>query len=94
MNTSSLSLSQITKPLSQLLHRFHVILFALLVIGGLSVATFLLYGSIVTSSAPDQQVTSSSSFDKTTIEKIKTLRDPSQPGSPLQLPAGRTNPFE
>lgn len=94
MNTSSLSVSQLTVPLSRFLHRFHIILFALLVIGGLSVATFMLYGVITESSATDQQASSANSFDKTTIQKIETLRDPSQESAPLQLPAGRTNPFE
>lgn len=94
MNTSSLSISQLTVPLSRFLHRFHIILFALLVIGGLSVATFMLYGAMAESSTTEQQTSTTGSFDKTTIKKIETLRDPSQASAPLQLPAGRTNPFE
>ncbi len=94
MNTSSLSISQLTIPLSRFLHRFHIILFALLVIGGLSVATFMLYGTIIESGTTDQPTSSASSFDQTTIKKIETLRDPSQESAPLQLPPGRTNPFE
>lgn len=90
----SLSLSQITIALSKFLHRFHVILFALIVIGGLSVATFLLYGTIASSSASNEPTASSNSFDKSTIDKIKELRDPSEQSEPLQLPQGRTNPFQ
>ncbi|MGB4762412.1 MAG: hypothetical protein WBP12_03605 [Candidatus Saccharimonas sp.] len=89
---SSLSLSQITKLLSKFLHRFHVILFALIVIGGLSAATFILYETTVLSTKNEPNI-SNSSFDKSTIEKIEKLRDPNDPSEPLNLPSGRTNPF-
>lgn len=90
----SLSLSQITVSLSKFLHRFHVILFALIVIGGLSAATFMLYGAIASSSATNEPAVSSNSFDQKTIDKIEGLRDPNESSVPLKLPQGRTNPFE
>lgn len=91
---SDLSLSQLSTTLAQLLHRYHVILFSLLVLGGLSVATFMLYG-IITKSPSDMSASStSSSFDQTTIKKIQGLRSTSEASQPLELPPGRTNPFQ
>lgn len=83
---------QIAKSVSQFLHRFHVILFVLLVVGGLATATFLLF-EIVNNNTPPEPIPSTSSFDQETIDKIRGLRTPSDGRTDLELPNGRTNPF-
>ncbi len=74
------------------LHRYHVVLFALFAIGGLSAATFLLNQTISSSSATDATAAAPTSptLDTETIKKVKTL---SSGSTPLVLPSGRTNPF-
>ncbi len=79
--------------LSQFIHRYHVIVFVLIVIGGLSAATFTLYQTVVDSQSAGTPA-SGTAFDKKTIEKIKGLRGASDASTPLTLPSGRTNPFE
>lgn len=88
-----LSLTALTRGLSRFLHRFHVILFTLVVIGGLAAATLALYEEINTQ--VDQTSTpTATQFDTATMKKIESLRGPNDPASPLTLPAGRTNPFQ
>lgn len=90
---SSISFGQITAAVSRFLHRYHIILFALIVLGGLSIATFLLY-STITSTAPDNATaTSNGTFDKATMEKVQNLRGVDDASQPLEL-TGRTNPFK
>jgi hypothetical protein len=86
-----ISMTQLIKSLSHFLHRYHVLIFVLTVIGGLSLATFMINQAINTSSeaAP---IETNESFDKETMEKIKALRTSDEP-APLTLPAGRVNPF-
>lgn len=93
MNSSSLSLPQIIHSFSHFMHRYHVIIFAVFVVGGLSVATFLLYQVITSTSTPTTS-TSTSSFDKATIDRINKLRGANDTPEPLNLPSGRTNPFQ
>ena len=96
MNTNihlSFSLPQITKAISCFLHRYHIIVFSCIVLGGLSIATFMLYQT-TTSTQPSTQITSSGSFDQATMKKIEGLRSASDQSEPLTLPEGRTNPFE
>lgn len=89
----SLSLDQITRPVSRFLHRYHVIIFTLTVIGGLAVATFILYNTYMASTR--QEVTTQQPvFDKDTIEKIKSFKTSDENKGEYKLPEGRTNPFE
>lgn len=87
----SLNLSQLTHAISIFLHRFHVTLFVVFVVGGLSLVTLFLNQAITKQdsniSAPSQEP-----FDKTTMDKISNLRASSD-RSDLQLPNGRINPF-
>jgi len=88
----SLNLSQLTRAISTFLHRFHITLFMVFVIGGLSLVTSFLNQAITKQdsgiSAPSQEP-----FDKPTMDKISNLRESSQ-RSDLQLPNGRANPFK
>ena len=89
----NLSFPQLLNGISRFLHRYHVVLFALVVLGGLAIATFMLY-TAATSASETTQLPSTSSFDKSTIDKIQNLRSSDESGKPLELPAGRTNPFQ
>ena len=91
--STDLSSAQITKFISLFLHRYHVILFTIFILGGLSVATFLLY----TASSPgpgEQAVNKSTKFDQTTINQINNLRSPTEQPQSLKLPSGRINPLQ
>jgi hypothetical protein len=92
MDTSSLSLIQIKTTVLHFLHRYHVLLFVLIAIGGLSVATFLINQAI---NQPIEQTNQSATdtFDQDTMDKIEKLRKPNEAPAPLVLPNGRVNPF-
>lgn len=89
---SELSLQQITRGVSHFLHRYHILIFTIFVLGGLSVTTYMLYQA-TTSAQPTSNATSSS-FDQQTIDRIGTLRSASDAPTPINLPAGRVNPFQ
>lgn len=96
IDLSSIQISQIPRAISHFLHRYHVVVFACIVLGGLSVATLMLYKTIAT---PDSNMSSApasaaDTFDQDTIDKIKQLRSADEDETPLQLPTGRTNPFQ
>ncbi|HJP80868.1 MAG TPA: hypothetical protein VJ841_00525 [Candidatus Saccharimonadales bacterium] len=94
MKNSNLSLNSIKHSVVYTLHRFHVILFVIIVIGGLAAVVFALNTILVVSSTPDGYASSSNNdtFDSQTIDRIKTLRQPGEGGQPLDL-SGRSNPF-
>jgi hypothetical protein len=92
MKQSSLSLAQVKTGMLHFLHRYHVLLFVLTVIGGLSFATFMINQTInapVDTSGTETDET----FDKETMDKVRTLRKPNEAPAPLVLPSGRVNPF-
>jgi hypothetical protein len=89
---TSINFRQISTQLSHLLHRFHVVLFALIAVGGLSAATFLLNQTLSSSSVTNNTKTSPA-FDTATMERVKKLNKTTNETKPLELPAGRINPF-
>jgi len=89
---SDLSLQQITRNAAHFLHRYHVLIFTFFVLGGLSAATFMLYRAAT--EAQSTNSTPPSSFDQKTIDRISTLRSASDTPASINLPAGRTNPFQ
>ncbi len=84
---------QIAKIFSRTFHRYHVMIFVLTVLGGLSVATLLLYQTILQTNEVDPNVINQQ-FDEETIEKIKSFKKADENTGEYQLPPGRTNPFE
>lgn len=90
----SLNLSQLGKSASRFLHRYHVLIFVLTVIGGLSLATFMINQAINNAAAAQTTPETIGGFDKATMEKIKGLRKPTDEPEPLNLPSGRVNPFQ
>lgn len=90
---TDINLKQIPAAISRALHRFHVVIFTLIVLGGLSIATYILYAAI-TSTPASEQTTETVGFDKSTIDDINSLRGAGEASKPLVKPAGRTNPFQ
>lgn len=90
----NISLSSIKTLVIQILHRFHAIIFVVIVIGGM-IAVILLLNDIVTGSS--QQATQATGintgFDKATIDRINKLRTKDDAATQLNLSDGRTNPF-
>lgn len=91
----SLSLGSVKKFILNILHRYHVILFVIFIVGGLIIVVFILNGIILKSSNPDGYTATSnnSTFDQATIDRIKQLRTSGENDEPLDLSKGRTNPF-
>jgi len=87
----SLSFAQLNRMASQFLHRFHVILFVVFVIGGLSLATLFL-SQAITKQGTVAPTASDPPFDTATMLKIENLRTTSDQSN-LNPPSGRTNPF-
>ena len=91
-----LSLITIKKSLTTFLHRFHVMIFVVVVLGGTITMILLLNGIIVRSSDSDGYVApnaSNATFDQATIKKIEDLKTSDQGSGDLDLSNGRTNPF-
>jgi predicted class III extradiol MEMO1 family dioxygenase len=76
------------------LRRFHVTVFAIIVVGGLAIVVFMLNTIIIRSADTSDYVpeTPSATFDQATIDRIEDLKTRNQADSELDL-SGRTNPF-
>jgi hypothetical protein len=90
----SFSFTPIKRFIVTTLHRYHIILFAVIILGGLAVIVFYLNNVLILSGQSDGYTSQSnnSSFDQTTIERIKQLRTTSETDNQLDL-SGRSNPF-
>lgn len=91
----TLTLNNLPASFSQILHRFHIMVFSVLVLGALIVAIFLLNQVLAKSDQNNGYVAqgTNASFDTTTINKLNTLRTINDPSIPLDLSSGRLNPF-
>lgn len=79
--------------ISNFLHRFHVTIFVILFVGGLSLVTLFLQQVIaIVPPSASSGIDSESTFDETTMARIKSLHTTTDQ-STLILPNGRTNPF-
>jgi len=91
-----ISLNLIKKSLANFIHRFHVTIFVIVVLGSLVVVVLLLNNVIIRSSEQGDYVPTSSapsSFDQATIDRIEQLKSRTDTSSPLDLSKGRINPF-
>lgn len=91
----NISLATIKKALYGFLHRFHLVIFVVLILGGLAISVFILNTVIITSSDTSQFTSEGvkPSFDQATIKKIEELKTRDQNNDTFTLPQGRTNPF-
>ena len=89
-----ISLSSIKKSVSAFLHRYHVVVFVVTILGGLVIVVLLLNGIIAKSGQVGNFTpTTGSSFDQQTIERIENLKTRNEKSDPIDLSSGRTNPF-
>ncbi len=72
--------------------RYHLTIFAVVAVAGVSIAIIILLGVITQSSNPVTTAPESESFDQDTIERVKQLND--TPDYNFNLPSNqRINPF-
>lgn len=92
---SSISLDQLPTKLSRFIHRYHIVVFVILVIGSMIVVMLMLNSTIQSSTDTDTLNVAQppSRFDTETIEKLESLKVDSDSGDQLQFPSGRVNPF-
>lgn len=91
---STPSNQQLSHSVSVFFHRYSFVIFVLIV--GLSVAGVVYGLSVVVQSAYDtsnQEPQPAPTFDVATIKALDDLQPASSANPPLNLPAGRTNPF-
>lgn len=89
---NDLNLSQIGEIIAGFFRRYHVILYSLTVVIGVSIAIFMLT-QLLSGGEQNSTDTNTMTFDKKTIEKIDSFNTRDKTPNSLQLPSGRINPF-
>jgi hypothetical protein len=91
----NISLRSLFKPLAKILARFHMTVFIVLIVAGLTVSVLFLNAMLTSSSTADGYVspTDIGSIDQSTLERIRELHTSAEPPASLDLPTGRVNPF-
>jgi hypothetical protein len=89
------STNSIKKGIVRILHRFHIVIFALVVAGGLAIVVILLNGIIRQSGDASSytSATSDTGFDESTVKRLGELKTREEPATPLDFSNGRNNPF-
>lgn len=85
----------IAKSIIQFFGRYHLTLFIVFLVGGLSSAVLVL-NAVLIQSADTEGYTSSldmTTFDQATIDNVKKLRLSSDTPAEFSLPEGRISPF-
>jgi len=89
------SIRSIKQLFVRLLRRFHIVIFVIIVFGGLAVVILML-NSIISRSSNSEGYTSQTNngtFDQKTIQRIEQLKTTDQNNGELDLSHGRSNPF-
>jgi hypothetical protein len=81
--------------IGRLLAEFHMTLFIVFIVAGLSVAVLFLNNMLSDTSASDGYTSpiDAGSIDQATLDRIKELHTSDEGQSPSNLPSGRINPF-
>ena len=91
---SSISIGQISDGIVNFIRRFHVLIYTLTVVIGVTVAVFQLNGLVAEQSpAGNGGGTAASSFDKDTIDRINNFNTANSDQDTFSLPSGRINPL-
>lgn len=92
---NSASTDQILRKLYKFTHRYHLVIFVVLVIGGMIIVMFMLNNTIQSSTDTNHidETPVQTGFDQETIEKLESLKMNSGASEPLKFPSGRINPF-
>ena len=89
-----ISTANIKNKIAVILHRYHVMIFVIFILGGLVFVVFLLNNIIVQSgNSGGYTPETTTTFDQKTIERIEQLKTRDEPAAELDLSGGRTNPF-
>lgn len=85
-------------PFSAIAHtfgRYHLTLFVVVLVGGLSTAVLMLNEILKQSSDPNGYTSSLdiTSFDQATIDRLQQLKSSDEASTGFTLPAGRLSPF-
>lgn len=86
------ALSRLAESSSRIFHRFHVVIFVVLVAGLMSLATLTL-SSLLASSGGSDEPAGFNGFDTQTIEKVKTLKTPDEQTEYTPPSNQRISPF-
>ena len=80
----NLSLSTVGSNISKFFHRFHMILYVVIVLGSLAIAVFLLYQNVIVSEQASgyTPVASNDNFDIATMQRLDDL-EPADSQEPL-----------
>lgn len=87
------SVSQLGSIILGFISKYHVVIFSLTVVIGVSIAILSLNNLINLSNETDGALPAGVTFDKETIERINGLRLPGESQDNFSLPTGRVNPF-
>ncbi|MNH58559.1 hypothetical protein D3C85_1048110 [compost metagenome] len=90
---NNISLNGLPKQLSNFFHRYHVVTFSLVVLGGMAVAILLLNNILTTSAQPGETTGISTNFDTDTIKRVNELKTTGDAPQSISFPTGRINPF-
>ncbi|HEX7483869.1 MAG TPA: hypothetical protein VF281_01825 [Candidatus Saccharimonadales bacterium] len=84
------------KAITNILHRYHLILFAVVILGGLVIVVLSLNNIIISSSQAGSDYTPAGTtfqFDEDTMKQVDNLKSRDQAADTLDLSKGRSNPF-
>lgn len=90
-----IKLSIILAPIITAFKKYNLTIFIVALVGGLAAAVIMLSTALQKSSETSDYTPSnnSSSFDQTTINRVKQLHSSTEQATEYTLPTGRTNPF-
>lgn len=90
----SLALKRIRGTIAHFIGRFHVLIFVLTVVVGVSIALLLLVNILSSSSAKEgAQPAAPTTFDQKTIDRIDQFNTHDSGADNFSLPSGRINPL-
>lgn len=91
----NMTLTSLFKPAASLLRKYHLTIFIVFVVAGLSYAV-LSFTDLLGATSTDSTYTSpisAGTIDQATLDRIQALHTSDETTPALVLPAGRTNPF-
>jgi hypothetical protein len=94
----NINMSSISRSTSHFFHRFHVIIFVVVVLGALGASIFIIYQNILSTDDAHGYTaqTNNTTFDPVTREKLSQLNAPNSDGANSTRSItidGRLNPF-
>ncbi|OYW42533.1 hypothetical protein B7Z28_01450 [Candidatus Saccharibacteria bacterium 32-45-3] len=89
------SLSKFSAGFLNIFKRYHIVIYTLTVVAGVSVAIFMLNGILSGEAVVADGATSTSTpvFDQETIRRIDNFNTSTSTGDTFSLPSGRINPL-